>query len=187
MSETLPEETTPEESNPAWGQWLAWGLVFALLVIVAIGLYRAQKGSVNVGERAPDFILTTFDGQEIDLADLRGQVVVLNFWASWCKPCELEAAELQMAWEYYALGGQVIFLGVDYTDTNREALKYLERFGITYPNGPDLGTRISQAYRITGVPETYIIDSDGIIAFRLIGPFLSYDDIITAVEDVLER
>ena len=72
--------------------------------------------------------------------DMAGKVVLVNFWASWCKPCEQEAADLQSAWEYYQPRGDVLFLGIAWTDTEMPRLDYLDRFDITYPNGPDLGT-----------------------------------------------
>jgi len=150
------------------GRLLLWGGLAALLALVGFGLYRTQAGPVSSGP-APEFTLTTFDGDTIALADLKGQVVVVNFWASWCKPCEEEAATLEAGWQHYRDQG-VSFLGVDYVDTEPEAHAYLERFAITYPNGPDLGTRISQAYRIRGVPETYFIDRQGAIARVKIGP-----------------
>ena len=122
-------------------------------------------------------------GETIEFVSLRGQVVVVNFWASWCKPCEQEAAELQQAYKLYRDEG-VAFLGVDYVDTETEARAYLQKFGITYPNGPDLGTRISQAFRIRGVPETYIIGPDGKLAAFKIGPYQSLDEIIQQIESV---
>jgi cytochrome c biogenesis protein CcmG/thiol:disulfide interchange protein DsbE len=118
---------------------------------------------------------------------LRGKVVLLNFWASWCNPCEDEAAELQEAWEYYQPGGEVVFLGIDWTDTDREALAYLEKFQITYPNGPDLGTTISQEFRITGVPETYIVDRNGVLADAMLGPYPSLQAILADVDAVLAQ
>jgi len=78
----------------------------------------------------------------------------------------------------------VVFLGVNYVDTEPEARAYLGRFGITYPNGPDLGTRISQAFRIRGVPETYILGEDGRLAHVKIGPYTSLDEIVRAIESV---
>ncbi len=84
-------------------------------------------------------------------------------------------------------GGDVLFLGVDWTDTEKKAEGYLAKFGITYPNGPDLGTRISQAYRTTGVPETYIIDRDGVLAYVKFSPFLSIDEIKSAIDPLLEH
>lgn len=168
------------------GALLAWGFLLVLLAVLALGLFRSQKGPVAVGEMAPNFSLTTFQGEQIQLADLKGKVVVVNFWASWCKPCEQEAADLESAWRSYQARGDVVFLGVDYVDTEPEALAYLEQFGITYPNGPDLRTRISQAYRIRGVPETYIIAPDGRLAYVQIGPYRSLSDIKAMIDPLLE-
>ena len=67
-----------------WGAILAWGFLLALLLLLGFGLLRSQQGPISVGTVVPDFVLTTFDGQEIALQDLAGQVVVINFWASWC-------------------------------------------------------------------------------------------------------
>jgi len=144
-------------------------------------LIRSQQGPINVGSRIPDFSLTTFDGQTYNTADLRGQVILINFWASWCEPCEEEAAELEQAYQGYRDRG-VVFLGVNYVDTQPEALAYLDRFGITYANGPDLGTEISQAFRMRGVPETYIVDRQGILVSRKIGPYSSVSEIEAALE-----
>jgi cytochrome c biogenesis protein CcmG/thiol:disulfide interchange protein DsbE len=172
-------------TRPPWGRLLIWGGLLALLVILAFGLQRTQEGPVAVGRRAPDFVLTTFEGEQIDSQDHNGHVIVLNFWASWCKPCEQEAADLEAAWRYYQPRGDVIFLGVDYVDTEPEAKAYLEKFDITYPNGPDLGTRISQAYRIIGVPETFVIGKDGTLAYFQKGPFRDLAQIKGMVDPLL--
>jgi cytochrome c biogenesis protein CcmG/thiol:disulfide interchange protein DsbE len=156
-----------------------------LLIILGAGLIRSRQGQVSVGESAPDFELISFDGTIYRLNELQGNVVVLNFWASWCESCKPEARDLEAAYQYYLPRGDVSFLGVDYVDTEPEALEYLEEFGITYPNGPDLRTEISQAYRIRGVPETYIIDQEGIIAHRQIGPFRSLEEIQIILESLL--
>ncbi len=113
--------------------------------------------------------------------------MVLNFWASWCKPCESEAADIESAWRYFQPSGKVIFIGIDYVDTEPEARSYLARFDITYPNAPDLATKISQTFnRNLGVPETYVIDQKGVLQFIKIGPFISVEEIIGAVEPLLE-
>ena len=94
---------------------------------------------------------------------------MINFWASWCPPCREEAPYLESTWRKYKDRG-VVFIGVDYADTRKEALAYIEEFDITYPNGPDIGTRISQAYRIRGVPETFFVDKRGQLRGVHIGP-----------------
>ncbi len=191
MDVVKPDELNPAEksapgSRPQWGRILVWVGLLSLLALLALGLRRAQQGPVTVGDKVPEFSLTTFDGQQISLADQQGKVVVLNLWASWCKPCEQEAADLEAAWRHYAGRGDVIFLGADYVDTEPEARKYLEKFDITYPNGPDLRTRIAQAFRIRGVPETYIIDQAGILRYVQIGPFTSLASIKAAVDPLLQ-
>jgi cytochrome c biogenesis protein CcmG/thiol:disulfide interchange protein DsbE len=168
------------------GALLAWlGLLF-LLGIIGVSLMRSQQGPVAIGSPAPDFTLTTFEGDEITLSELRGKVVLINFWASWCKPCEREADDLETAWRYYEPRGDVVFLGIDWTDTEPKAMVYLDKFDITFPNGPDLGTRISQAFRTTGVPETYVVDKNGILAYVKLSPFLSVQEIINAIDPLLE-
>jgi cytochrome c biogenesis protein CcmG/thiol:disulfide interchange protein DsbE len=162
--------------------WL--GLIL-LLAVLAVGLIRSQQGQPKPGEPAPEFELASFDGRVYRLADLQGKVVVVNFWASWCETCKPEAKDLQAAYQYYLPGEQVVFLGVDYVDTEPEALEYLEEFQITYPNGPDLRTEISQAFRIRGVPETFVIDQQGIIAHLQIGPFQSLEEIQSYIDPLL--
>ena len=176
---------------PLWAQVIIWGLLVGLLAVVAIGLKRAQQGTVQPNDRIPDFTLQLYSGYEyqgrteLQLSDLRGKVVVLNFWASWCKPCEQEAAALESAWKYYQAGGKVVFLGADYVDTEPEARAFLKKFGVSYATGPDLGTRIAQIFRIKGVPETYIISADGTLSYVQVGPFTSAEQIQALIDPLL--
>lgn len=189
---TQNEIPAPRRGVPLWTQILIWVLLVVLLVIVAIGLKRTQQGTVQPGDHIQDLTLTLYSGYEyngrsqIRLSDLAGKVVVINFWASWCKPCEQEAAELEQAWEYYKPGGRVVFIGADYVDTEPEARAYLKKFGITFPTGPDLGTKISQMFRIKGVPETYFIDSNGVLKYVQVGPFTSVEQIKSIVDATLK-
>jgi cytochrome c biogenesis protein CcmG/thiol:disulfide interchange protein DsbE len=170
MAETGLGEAKEADKTGSWPQLLAFGLVLALLALLGWGLMKAQAGPRSQGQ-APEFTLSTFHGEEISLSELRGQVVVINFWASWCPPCRDEAPYLETTWQKYRDQG-VVLLGVDYVDTEDEALAYIEEFGITYPNGPDVGTRISQAYRIQGVPETFFVATDGTLRGVKVGPLV---------------
>jgi cytochrome c biogenesis protein CcmG/thiol:disulfide interchange protein DsbE len=191
----MPDNTmaTPGRRGvPLWAQITIWGVLVGLLILVAITLKRSQQGTAQPGDKMPDFTATFFTGYELNnltevkLSNLRGQVVMVNFWASWCKPCEQEAADLRAAWDYYKGSGKVTFIGVDYVDTEPEARAYLEKFNITYPNGPDLGTKVSQLFRIQGVPETYFLDQNGVLRHVQIGPFTAVDDIKSIIDPMLQ-
>ncbi len=193
VEETAIEPTHDGELKPdrieagrrfTWGTGAVWLLVLAFLLLLFFGLRRTQEGPIQMGSPAPQFSLTTFDGQVFDTTEMRGQVILVNFWASWCIPCEQEAAELQQAYANYKDRG-VVFVGVNYVDTEPEARDYMGRFEIAYPNGPDLGTRISQAYRIRGVPETYIMSANGDLVEAKIGPYVSLDEIQASLDRAL--
>ncbi len=159
MNETqaIPASRTRSNTRVAFG--LALLATIALIVLFAVRLVQANQPALATGA-APGFQLKTFEEQTYRLSDLRGKPVVLNFWASWCQPCRQEAPVLEAVWEE-SKTQNLLVIGVDYVDTEPEAKKYLQEFKITYPNGPDVGTVISQAYHITGVPETYFITREG--------------------------
>jgi cytochrome c biogenesis protein CcmG/thiol:disulfide interchange protein DsbE len=187
VSQTENQTALPvEEKEPTkvrWGRIVVWGVVALVLIFLTLGLIQAFSSQPTEG-RAPDFTLVTYDDREITLSDLRGQVVVINFWASWCAPCAEEADDLQRAWETYG-DDDVMFLGVGYVDSEEKALEYIDRYGITYPNGADLGTKISDAYHIRGVPETFIVDPNGEVSFFAIAP-LSYEELSAEIEKALD-
>jgi cytochrome c biogenesis protein CcmG/thiol:disulfide interchange protein DsbE len=185
MENVTPEAAPQTRRLPTVVVIVAFALLIGFLALIAWGLRRAMSGPISVGDKVPAIEMISFDGQTYNTADLAGKVIVLNFWASWCKPCEQEAAELEMASQYFKDSDQVIFLGLAWTDTEPNSLAYLKKFGITYPNGPDLRTTVSQMFRIRGVPETYIIGPDGRLAQVQIGPFTSTEEIISAVQNVI--
>lgn len=154
------------------------GLVVGLLVLASLfGLlaWRLLSGPTNVGPArinprpAPAFALTGFDGQPVRLADLRGRPVIVNFWASWCNPCRLEARTLEDTWQRYRERGAVL-VGIAVQDNDADSRAFLREFGITYPNAPDPGGKTSIDYGMTGVPETYFIRPDGQIVAKFQGP-----------------
>ena len=168
----LPEATATTPRSKRTGLVISFAVLLALLALLAWGLRKVQAGPVDNGV-APDFSITGFDGREFTLSKHRGHVVVVNFWASWCPPCREEAAYLEATWRKYQSNENVIFVGVDWVDTEKEALAYIQEFDITYINGPDIGTRAAQAYNIQGVPETFFVAKNGELRGVHIGPLKS--------------
>ena len=113
-------------------------------------------------------------GRDVTLASLRGRPIVLNFWASWCQPCTQELPVLERAWRAYRSEG-VLVLGMDTQDVTQDALHFVRRYGVTYPSLRD-GTDASRdAFELTGVPETFLIDKRGRIALHVAGPLQPQD------------
>ena len=174
----------PQRRSVSLGAVVAFGLLLAFLGILAISLGKSRRGPVTSGP-APDFTLTGFDVRTVTLSKLRGQVVVINFWASWCLACREEAAYLEQTWRKFKDQG-VVFIGVDYVDTDQAALAYLEEYDITYLNGPDIGIRISEAYNIKGVPETFYVAKNGELRGVKIGP-LTTPELDNKIDELLRE
>lgn len=148
--------STQKQNRREW----RYPVVIAIsLLICALALAWALFDSRQV-RAAPDFSFTTFDGVVYRMQDLRGKVVVLNFWASWCGPCRAEAPALQQTW-LDLRNRDVVFLGVDQADTLEAAQSYLREYAISYPNGPDNG--IVLAFQVQSLPTTIIVGRDGTI------------------------
>lgn len=155
-------------------QLIIAGLVAAALIVFAAVLFLpkpdltmdAPQGSVDE-QKAPDFTIKLLSGKEVSLSDFKGKPLIVNFWASWCGPCREEAPILVKAAEEY--GNKVQFLGIIFQDTEAGAKDFIEEFKITYPNGMDTSGQAAQAYKITGVPETFFIDANGMLRAKWLG------------------
>ena len=147
-------------------------LLVAVIAVLAAGFRRDPHDirTGTVGNPAPAFDLERLDGSDrLSLAQYAGKVVVLNFWASWCIPCKEENPALAAVYERYRTS-DVTLIGVVYQDTPEAAREYTERMGNTWPSVLDDGGRIAIAYGVFGIPETFFIGPDGVIAGRHIGP-----------------
>jgi cytochrome c biogenesis protein CcmG/thiol:disulfide interchange protein DsbE len=152
-------------------RWLIPAAVVPLLVLLAYGFRMNPRDipSPLIGAPASGFTLRAFDGGEVALQALRGQVVVVNFWASWCYPaCYEEAPMLERAWQAYKDRG-VMMIGVNIQDKEEPAKKFIAQFNFTFPNAPDPAGRVSVDYGVYGVPETFFIDRAGRVRHKHVG------------------
>lgn len=145
----------------------AVAFVAVLLVIFIRPSYRNGQPSLH-GQSAKDFALT-IDGRPSRLSDLRGKVVLLNFWATWCQPCVDEAPSLNALQKKIApMGGTV--LGVSVDDDQAAYEQFLKTYNIDYPTYRDPSKQIPLSYGTSMYPETYVIDRDGRINSKIVGP-----------------
>ena len=135
-----------------------------------LGWATFQEGDVlAAGEDAPAFSAPRLDGKgSLSLSDFDGRPVVVNFLAAWCGPCEDEAPILNEAHRVY--GDEIAFVGVNIKDAKSKALEFERRFEVRYPSVRDENGQIYSDYGLTGQPETYLIDSEGVIAEHIAGP-----------------
>jgi len=164
-------------------------IVVGFLGILVWGMLNKQpitglSGVTMVNRPAPDFSLTTFKGVTISLEDLRGKPVVINFWASWCPPCRIEAPLLERTWRAYKNRG-LIFLGVNIQDRKEDALSYIREFDITYPNGPDPTGEITINYGVSGLPVTFFISRKGEVVRRWVGA-VEPGVLISSIEEIMQ-
>jgi len=183
-TETL---ATPSARRWSLGTGVGVAVGIGVLVIAVAVMWSGDPGAINRpglgsidagarrvgrpirGQPAPDFTLDLLDGSSMTLSELRGQVMVLNIWATWCPSCKDEMPDLQTVWEEYEDDG-VVIVGLVYQDEVALVQEMLTFYGITFPQGMDVGDNISTAYGITGVPETFIVDQQGNIAVNYVGP-----------------
>src|SRR6266566_1476494 len=178
------QQLTGERKGRAQKRRIVLFVVASLLSVGLLALLGSQLlvpaqnqsdagNSPLIGHPAPDFTLGTLgphsgSAPTIHLASLKGKPIMLNFWASWCDPCQHEAPLLETIW--LRIQGQgMVFLGIDFQDTASDGLSFLRTYGITYPNVVDPTGSTAINYGVTGVPETIFIDRHGMVIHKVIG------------------
>jgi len=160
--------------------------VLGVIAAASLALFFIQRNTgseVRSYSIAPEIEFTTYDGETIRLADLRGQGVVLNFWGSWCGPCRAEAPLLAEAWAREQDNG-IAFIGLTYQDTEQGARRFMAEYGLTYPNGPDVGSKWSRRYAVQGIPATFFIDAEGMLVSQHRGMLISAEDLAQRIDEI---
>ena len=159
-------------------------IAIGALVVVLLLAFRRDPHDIRtgtVGRPAAAFTLQKLDGSgALTFDDTKGKVTIVNFFASWCIPCKQENPDLVRVYERYR-ASDVVFIGVLYQDSRDSGLKYIKDNGVTWPTASDDDGRVAFAYGVFGIPETYFIDTDGIIQGRHIGP-IDEATLVTAID-----
>jgi cytochrome c biogenesis protein CcmG/thiol:disulfide interchange protein DsbE len=194
-----PDEASDDGARPAplsqrpRRRWLRW--TAGSVAVIAVGAWALVAGSrlgqdptlvksPLLGKPAPAFELPLLDGDgSISSSDLQGRPYVVNFWASWCVPCREEAPVLQSFHERWSDRG-VVMLGVVYQDTASEAREFRDEFGLTFPQALDPDGIAALDFGVFGIPETYVVDADGIVMAKFIGAVgpTSLDNALAQIE-----
>jgi cytochrome c biogenesis protein CcmG/thiol:disulfide interchange protein DsbE len=167
------ETCDTSRKSPRWRPapaWIAAGAITLLVsALLSYALLAQPTEPLQVGSPVPDFRLTALDGNPMNLSDHQGEVVVINFFASWCAPCRQEATDLELVWREYRDQG-VQFLGIAYKDASSKAQAFLNEFGATYPSAVDPNNRTARTWGVTGIPETFVVDRQGVLVRHFLGP-----------------
>jgi thiol-disulfide isomerase/thioredoxin len=175
-----------------------YGVVPAVAILAIVGAIWAveQQGrgagsglggsmdGAQVGQAAPEFVATSADGKELRLADLRGQVVLVNFWATWCGPCRAEMPDLDSVYQEYKDRGFVL-VGMNYREGPEDVAKFTKDLRVNFPIGLDPDGAIAGQYRVRGFPSSYFIDREGRISEVRIGA-LSRELVIERLNKLLK-
>jgi peroxiredoxin len=143
---------------------------FYSLSSAGINLGAADDSSASVGSPAPDFTLLDLDGSPVTLSSLRGKTVLLNFWATWCVPCRQEMPDIEEAFLRRQADG-IVVLAINLKEERGQAKTFADKYGLTFPILLDSKGEVGKAYRLTGLPESWIVGPDGVLKELKIGAF----------------
>jgi len=175
MNDQSVIQSTPQaESSPSRSNKLVIVLASAAILAVVFGLVWMQSSKyepLTVGKVAPDFHLPDLNDKELHLSDFRGKVVFLNFWATWCKPCREEMPSMEILYKNFEKDGLVILaISIDRVTTKKDIPPFVKALSLSFPILIDSWGQTDKRYKLMGVPETYIIDQQGILREKVIGP-----------------
>lgn len=141
------------------------------VVFTIVWLQSAKYEPLTVGKAAPDFQLPDLSDKPVRLSDFRGKVVFLNFWATWCQPCREEMPSMEVLYKNFEKDGLVILaVSIDRVTTKKDIPPFVKGMNLTFPVMVDSWGQTDKRYKLMGVPETYIIDQQGILREKVIGP-----------------
>lgn len=164
------------------GMWI--GLTASSAAQTTSGLVPSPRE----GFSAPDFTLETLEGETITLSDLRGQVVIVNLWSSWCPPCRAEMPAIEQIYQSYkARGLEVLAVNTTYQDSEKAAAQFAQDFGLTFPILLDRDGAVSRRYQLQALPTTYFIDRQGIIRAVIPGGPMKESLIQSKIADLIEE
>jgi cytochrome c biogenesis protein CcmG, thiol:disulfide interchange protein DsbE len=203
---SAPAPPGPDGPEPRWdrrrtaGALVGGAIVIGIVLLLVVGLVNSDEIGSSIqdalakGER-PDApvlslpVLAAADGigprgATVATDDLRGRVLVVNFWASWCEPCELEAPILERVARRYRRGGDVLVVGVDVQDLREKALGFVTRNGLSYPSLRDGGDSAQRSYQVAAMPETFVVDPQGRIALKIPGQVTRPEQLTNAIDQL---
>ncbi len=193
MTPATPDEATksPTASEPKSTARLLGPAV--ALAVIALVIYVMAKGFgtdphavpfLLTGKPAPAFSIKRLDtGQTVSLADFKGKPIVMNFWATWCSPCKYEIPTLEYVAKQY--GDRVVFLGVVFEDTEQNTKRFVQEYHWSFTQLFDPKSTMAVDYGVSGVPETYFINREGVIVGKTTSPFSDPSELIALMKPIL--